>query len=237
MEVFEMGEVVQADVDLAELVTSAANVVSNGGYYEIDTDAVAQVLAAHRAGGQTGIAAVLNALLDSCGARGTYHAIKYSDAVEAAEAALNPTQQTPHPRNEACRFGGVSYTAEDLAVAQRAACAIVPLYGSGDHGEQEAAQSGRLWNDHPAVQGALRALHEQRQAFAAHRIAGQAELAAVVQQCAIVAAIHSQYPIETDEERGYAAGRKAAAEAIRASSESIVARALQPLSQEGGSRG
>ena len=58
------------------------------------------------------------------------------------------------------KFGGVAYGEADMAVAQRAACAIVPLYGTGDHGEQEAAKDGRLWNDHPAVQGALRALHE-----------------------------------------------------------------------------
>lgn len=62
----------------------------------------------------------------------------------------------------ACRFGGIEYSQADLQIAQRAACAVVPLYGTGDHGEQEAARGGKLWNDHPAVQGALRALHEAR---------------------------------------------------------------------------
>ena len=62
----------------------------------------------------------------------------------------------------AYRFGGVEYSPADLEIAQRAACAIVPLYGTGDHGEQEAAREGNLWNDHPAVQGALRALYEVR---------------------------------------------------------------------------
>jgi hypothetical protein len=64
----------------------------------------------------------------------------------------------------ACRFAGISYSVTDLVIAQRAACAIVPLYGEGGPGEQEAARLGKLWNDHPAVQGALRALHEARTA-------------------------------------------------------------------------
>ena len=70
----------------------------------------------------------------------------------------------------ACRFDGIGYSELDLEIAQKAACAIVPLYGDGSPGEQDAARAGKLWNDHPAVQGALRALHESRSlALAARR--------------------------------------------------------------------
>ncbi|WP_277969346.1 Lar family restriction alleviation protein [Sphingomonas echinoides] len=62
----------------------------------------------------------------------------------------------------ASRFDGIGYSELDLEIAQKAACAIVPLYGDGSPGEQDAARAGKLWNDHPAVQGALRALHESR---------------------------------------------------------------------------
>ncbi len=40
--------VTQADEEWAEEVASAANIVTNGGYYEIDIDAVALVIARHR---------------------------------------------------------------------------------------------------------------------------------------------------------------------------------------------
>lgn len=43
----------------------------------------------------------LDALLDSCGARGTYHALKYWDAVEAAETALAHARAArPSPSQE-----------------------------------------------------------------------------------------------------------------------------------------
>lgn len=85
----------------------------------------------------------------------------YMEARQCAPAAT-PTQPLTASGSFACRFDGVDYSRANLQIAQRAACAIVPLYGTGDHGEQEAAQAGKLWNDHPAVQGALRALHEAR---------------------------------------------------------------------------
>ena len=85
----------------------------------------------------------------------------YMEARQYACAA-SPAQPLTAGGLFACRFDGVDYSRADLQIAQRAACAIVPLYGTGDHGEQEAAQAGKLWNDHPAVQGALRALHEAR---------------------------------------------------------------------------
>ena len=40
--------VTQADEEWAEEVASAANIVTNGGYYEIDIDAVTLVIARHR---------------------------------------------------------------------------------------------------------------------------------------------------------------------------------------------
>jgi len=40
--------------------------------------------------------------------------------------------------------------------------------------------------------------------------------ASVMRRCATIAAIHSMYPVETEWERGYGAGRKAAADAIHA---------------------
>lgn len=44
----QAGEVIQADIDLAEEVVNAANIVSHDGYYEVDTEAVAKVIARHR---------------------------------------------------------------------------------------------------------------------------------------------------------------------------------------------
>jgi hypothetical protein len=99
-------------------------------------------------------------------------------ALEAADIAADHEAQTSNEKwaatppasdaavpagvGVACRFLGAEYSHADLAIAQRAACAIVPYYGTGDHGEQEAARDGKLWNDHPAVQGALRGLYEAR---------------------------------------------------------------------------
>ncbi len=93
------------------------------------------------------------------------------DFMERATPASADNSSDDAGGDFACRFGGVEYSRSDLAIAQRAACGIVPLYGTGDHGEQDAAQNGKLWNDHPAVQGALRALHEARMA-ALPRITG-----------------------------------------------------------------
>ena len=44
----EEPRVTQADEEWAEEVASAANIVTNGGYYEIDIDAVTLVIARHR---------------------------------------------------------------------------------------------------------------------------------------------------------------------------------------------
>lgn len=44
----QAGDVIQADIDLADEVVSAANIVSHDGYYEVDTEAVAKVIARHR---------------------------------------------------------------------------------------------------------------------------------------------------------------------------------------------
>ena len=68
------------DIDaLADELTSAANIVTCDGYYEIDTDAVAQCLSRHLATAQTEAAelcAALRELLDGRkGARERAHAI------------------------------------------------------------------------------------------------------------------------------------------------------------------
>ena len=42
-------EVTSVDVALAELVVSAANIVSHGGYYEVDVYRAAETIARHRA--------------------------------------------------------------------------------------------------------------------------------------------------------------------------------------------
>lgn len=43
-----MLKVEQADVNVAEEIVSAANIVSHDGWYEVDTDKVAAIVAKHR---------------------------------------------------------------------------------------------------------------------------------------------------------------------------------------------
>jgi hypothetical protein len=112
-----------------------------------------------RTGGWSGAERTANAFARYAATAQSLHAL-----LSAALTATPPASDAAVPAGVgvACRFLGAEYSHADLAIAQRAACAIVPYYGTGDHGEQEAARDGKLWNDHPAVQGALRGLYEAR---------------------------------------------------------------------------
>lgn len=62
--------------EMTPLVGSGENIIANARYIVTACNAFPDLVDA------------LESLLNSCGARGAYHALKYADAIDSAEAAL-----------------------------------------------------------------------------------------------------------------------------------------------------
>ena len=93
----EPAEVTEEDEALANEITDAANIVSHDGYYELDTDAVAAVLAKHRLKFSTArrdedVERVARAIYETEDQPATYWQQRYRRYARAALAALGEQQ-------------------------------------------------------------------------------------------------------------------------------------------------
>ena len=81
--------VTQADEEWAEEVASAANIVTNGGYYEIDIDAVTLVIARHREAADAASKAREAALVEALHLAASRFQVASVDAILAGETRLS----------------------------------------------------------------------------------------------------------------------------------------------------